>query len=426
MVTRHTSHVTRQKKNLAKLLKQRLPGRIFGIIRKIGNLAQAKGLPAYIVGGFVRDALLGVKNLDLDIVVEGKAIDFTCLLKGRIAEDIVLHPRFGTATLTLPCGFKIDIATSRKEHYACAAALPTVYASRIREDLFRRDFTINTLAVKINKDNFGQLLDLFGGQNDLREKNIRVLHPQSFIDDPTRILRAVRFEQRYNFTIEKDTARLLRQATKEGMLKKLSKFRIGNELILILREEEPLKSLVRISALCRGLSFIHPSIRLGRIMLEQLKSAKDSNSWLVYFMLLTAGVNISQVKRLCRAFSLTKANTQKIVSFKENSDQALKAIEKAKSLSSRQIYQILHPFSYEETLALICRSRSKRARARFRLFLKELSQVKIGLTGKDLKRLKIKPGPRYTNILQDILYAKIDGKVKTKSDELNYVRDLLN
>ncbi|MFC1630994.1 hypothetical protein ACFL2I_00360, partial [Candidatus Omnitrophota bacterium] len=187
-------------KNISELLKQKLPPRIISLIRKIGAIGQDHGFPAYLVGGFIRDLLLGADNLDLDIVVEGDGLRFASLLQERIVLKVTGHKRFGTATITLPSGFKIDLASARRESYAHPAALPSVSQSSIKEDLFRRDFTINALAMAINRDDFGRLLDLLAGQQDLIKKKIRVLHDRSFIDDPTRIIRAIRFAQRYNFS----------------------------------------------------------------------------------------------------------------------------------------------------------------------------------------------------------------------------------
>ena len=332
-------------RNLAKLLKQRLPAGVLKSIRKIGNFAQEKGFSAYIVGGFLRDVLLGVENLDLDIIIEGDAITFVKLLKEKIALDMVTHRRFGTATITLPDGFKIDLASARKEHYAYPAVLPTVTFSSIREDLIRRDFTINALAVKINRNNFGQLLDLFEGQKDLTERKVRILHDRSFIDDPTRIFRAIRFEQRYNFKIEEQTLKLMREALASGMLERLTRSRLGREFILLLKEAKPLKAISRFDQLC-GLQVIHPLIRLDKMLqvkknlpfgqrLEQIfldpeaegrrissgniisyaikqKLPKPQDNWLVYFVLLTKRLNDQQLEKLCCDFSLTRKDKQKL------------------------------------------------------------------------------------------------------------------
>ena len=298
-------------KNIGKLLEKKLPKAVLRMVRELGRLADEFEVSAYLVGGCVRDLFLGIKNLDLDIVVEGEAIKFVQFLQTKKDLKIVKHQRFGTATVTLPDGFKIDIASSRKEHYAYAAALPQVEFSAIKEDLFRRDFTINALAVKINRKNFGQLLDLFDGQRDLKKGKIRVLHEMSFRDDPTRIVRAIRFEQRYDFKIEPKTFKLMRKALSSRLLGKLSCFRLGREFILLLKEEKPLKAILRFDQLC-GLKLIHPTIKLDRRLKLRLKSPRPGDDWLVYFALLTRRLNERELKMLCRDFSLTRKDKQRL------------------------------------------------------------------------------------------------------------------
>lgn len=410
-------------------LKKSLPKDVFSVVRKIGTLAEESGFSAYIVGGFVRDLLLGVKNLDLDIVVERDALGFARLLQKKINCSLKMHKRFGTATIILPSGFKMDIATSRRERYAYPAALPAVCPSSIRDDLFRRDFTINALAIKINQGNFSQLLDLFDGCRDLKKGLVRVLHDKSFIDDPTRILRAVRFEQRYGFTIEEHTKKLIDRAREADMLKQLSRFRIGDELILILKEEDPLRCLLRLNKLC-GLGFIHPSIKLGKRISAGFKRAKKyislsaeaPDGWFVYFLLLTCPLDTKQIRGLCRDFSLTKSCQQRLEYFKKNASGALKELKGKTHLSNHRIYEILQPFSYEGVLVLAALTESRITEERIKLFLKKLTRIKTSLQGKDLERIGLEPGPKYRQILKKVLYQKLNGKLKNKREELKYAK----
>ena len=180
-------------------MKERLPKRVFSKLEQAGELADHMGVSAFVVGGFVRDLLLGIENLDLDLVIEGDGIAFARALGRREKARVKVHERFGTAVVMFPEGFKLDVATARTEYYEYPAALPTVEPSSIKKDLYRRDFTINTMAVRLNKGEFGALIDFYGGRRDLKEKTIRVLHSLSFIEDPTRVFRAIRFEQRFGF-----------------------------------------------------------------------------------------------------------------------------------------------------------------------------------------------------------------------------------
>ena len=205
------------------------------LIHLASDVANKNNMPVYLIGGFVRDLILGVKNFDLDIVVEGDGIKFAEVLSGKLNAGLIRHRRFGTATVILKKHLKVDIATARQEYYPEAAHLPEVTRGVLKDDLMRRDFTINAMAISINRQDFGRFIDCFGGEADLANKEIRVLHNLSFIDDPTRILRAIRFEQRYNFKIEPKTLKLLREANRLKMLERVSRERLRDELILILK-----------------------------------------------------------------------------------------------------------------------------------------------------------------------------------------------
>lgn len=226
-------------------LKARIPKEVLGLLKSIGKIADKDKMRAYAVGGFVRDLLLDKKNLDLDIVAEGDAI----MLAKKIAKIFkvrpAVHKQFGTATLKMS-SLRIDFATCRKEVYKRPAAYPKVAPGSIKDDLFRRDFTINAMAMSLNRGSFGRLLDFYGGLKDLNEKMIRVLHNASFSDDPSRCLRAIRFEQRYNFNIETDTEKMMHKAISEGMLCLLNKGRLKKELLLMVQEEKPLSCIKRL------------------------------------------------------------------------------------------------------------------------------------------------------------------------------------
>jgi tRNA nucleotidyltransferase (CCA-adding enzyme) len=229
--------------------KIKLPEELLAVIGLIADTAKENSSKAFLVGGFVRDILLGVSNLDLDIVVEGSGINTARAFADRNHSSCVVHEGFGTATVSMPDAVKVDFATARKEVYKKPGALPSVRFDTLREDLFRRDFTINAMAIAIAKDDCGRLIDFFGGQKDLADKKIRILHDKSFIDDPTRMLRAVRFEQKLNFKIEPHTQRLLKEALANNMLEAVGKRRLDKEIALILKEECSKKIFKRIKEL---------------------------------------------------------------------------------------------------------------------------------------------------------------------------------
>ncbi len=189
------------------------------MVRAIGELARQQKARAYLVGGPVRDLMLGARTIDLDITVEGNGIRLADHLAKLYPGSTVAHyPAFKTATVRLPDGRRVDLATARKETYTRGGAYPKVSPSKIKDDLFRRDFTINATALSINPDDSGKLLDPFKGMADLKSKKIRVLHAQSFVDDPTRILRAARFMARLGFTLEAKTLKLLKSAIERKVL----------------------------------------------------------------------------------------------------------------------------------------------------------------------------------------------------------------
>lgn len=257
---------------------KKLPKEIQGLIYLAGNIATKNNISSYLVGGFVRDLILGVKNLDLDIVVEDDGVKFAEGLASELKARLIRHRRFGTATVVVSSQLKVDITTARKESYSYPASLPEVYPGTLKDDLFRRDFTINAMAIGINGQHFGQLIDFFGGENDLRQSRIRILHDLSFIDDPTRILRAIRFEKRFNFKIEAKTLKYLKTSVRLGMLKKLSPHRLRDELILILKENKPIKQLKRLKELT-GLSFINPHMSLSKKTCQLLQSIESQIGW---------------------------------------------------------------------------------------------------------------------------------------------------
>jgi tRNA nucleotidyltransferase (CCA-adding enzyme) len=206
-------------------------------------VADTVGIPVYLVGGMVRDLLLGRPNEDVDLVVEGSGIDFAHALAAYTGGRCHPHQPFLTAVVTLPDGHRVDVASARTEFYRTPASLPEVQTSLIRQDLYRRDFTINSLAVALHGDQHGQLVDFFGGRKDLQQRDIRVLHSLSFIDDPTRAIRAVRYARRLDFRIAPDTRHLIETAISEGVFERLSGQRLRRELEALFAEEHPTSSI---------------------------------------------------------------------------------------------------------------------------------------------------------------------------------------
>ncbi|MGH2619779.1 MAG: CCA tRNA nucleotidyltransferase, partial [Anaerolineales bacterium] len=297
-------------------MKARLPDWAFALLRQAGELADQSGMPACVVGGFVRDLVLGRNNPDLDLVVEGDGLAFARALGREMGARIKTHDRFGTAVLVFPDGFKLDVAMARSESYRHPAALPAVRPSTIEKDLYRRDFTVNTLAIRLNPRRFGELLDLYGGYRDLRAKTIRVLHDLSFMDDPTRVFRAIRFEQRYGFRLDHGTRALIKGVVTTGLIARLSGHRLREELVRLCSEKEPHKAVARLDKLDL-LRFIHPDLKWSSRLERRLKAVehvleqrgrlhleRQIDTWLVPFMALMEGLSAKAVGEVLKRLAI--------------------------------------------------------------------------------------------------------------------------
>jgi len=421
-----------------------VPVKLVKLLRFIGEMAEVKGYSAFIVGGFVRDRILGVKNFDVDIVIEGDAIDFSRSFADEVKGALVVHHKFGTATVVMPWSiakdkrFKVDIATARKERYRAPAALPDVEFSSLRDDLYRRDFTINAMAIALSRDSFGQFIDFFDGLGDIRKGVVSVLHKGSFIDDPTRIFRAVRFEQRFGFRIDKHTEDLIKTAIDEDMFGRTERQRIRDELILMLNERDPVKAVMRMHQLDE-LRFIHPNIKIGKDLKRLFKSikerydwymtsplkAKNLDLWLIYLMALLSDLDKKGVRDLCGKFVFSRNDKIRLISCKDSCDKILQFLSRKKHLRPSEIYKRLRPLSCETILFMMAKAKGDKVKARIGDFLMKSKDVKIKAKGMDLKRMGLKEGPAIGRILGQILYAKIDGEVSSKSEELTYARRLL-
>lgn len=259
-----------------------LPPEELAFLHLIADEATRRGLPAYIVGGFVRDLVMGHPSLDFDIVVAGDAVALARALAKKHGGKVTAHPRFGTATWTMDSGRwtadgglppAIDLITARRETYARPAALPDVTPSSIEDDIRRRDFTINTLALRLDGDHFGELYDLYNGVTDIERRTIRVLHDASFLDDPTRMFRAVRYEQRYSFQIAPQTLALLPAAC--PLVAELSAERARHELDLVFDEPRAAHMLARLDEL--GLvKAVSDALPWGAHLRERLETCLDA------------------------------------------------------------------------------------------------------------------------------------------------------
>jgi len=390
----------------------------------------------YLVGGFVRDLVLGVKNLDLDIVVEGDGIKYAEDLSTSLKAGLVRHRRFGTATLTLGHKIKIDIATAREECYPEPACLPSVKSGKVKDDLKRRDFSINAMAISLNQEDYGKLVDFFNGLDDLAHKRIRILHNLSFIDDPTRILRAIRFEKRYNFKIEPLTLKHLREAVKLKMLERVEPQRLRDEMILILKEADPLKLLKRIQQLA-GFKFIHPRLGLSSSIMYLLGNSRRQiswfkkhypnrrhlDTWLVYFASLLDGLTIKEVKAIFKLFVFRKGEEKRVLTYKEITKSFIDKLS-SKDTKPSAVFHLLDHLSYEVILLVKAKYKNKNLNRHIKDFFESYNSLRLVVTGHDLSKLGIKPGPEYQKIFLKVLNAKLDNKLHTKTEELDFIKKI--
>jgi tRNA nucleotidyltransferase (CCA-adding enzyme) len=421
-------------RNVVRFMKERLSADLIKRLQQIGEVAQDIGCEAFVVGGFVRDLFLYRKNEDLDIVIEGEGIAFAGEYAKLVGARIHTHEKFGTAVIIFPDGFKIDVASARMEYYKFPAALPVVEMSSIKLDMYRRDFTINTLAIQLNPDKFGTLIDFFAARKDIKEKIIRILHNLSFVEDPTRVFRAIRFEQRFEFTIGKLTAGLISNAVTMDFFRGLSGKRVFTELRIIMEEKNPVAAITRLNDFDL-LKVIHPSINLDKNFISLLNSVKEVLSWhdllfldesykqwIVFFLVLINQCNAKRTGDICRRFELAPQYVKIFCIERFEADRCGTRLERNLSVSDSVLYRKLTGFRTELILYMMAAARQQAVKKAISHFFTDLRRTGISLKGRDLKKMKLKPGPVYRQVLAAVLDAKLDRKLKTKKDEIDFAR----
>jgi len=413
------------KTNLANRIAKGLPTELVNFMQVAGEVAQRQGQSLYLVGGVVRDLLLGRTNFDLDLVVEGNAIELARQLMETKQGKITIHPRFGTAKLQWD-KWNIDLATARSETYAKPGALPRVKPGSLSSDLFRRDFTINTMAIYLDPTRYGELIDPYGGRHDLERKLIRVLHEKSFTDDATRIWRGLRYEQRLGFRLEPATLRWLKRDV--SCLDTVSGDRIRRELELVLQEAYPEKVLNRAGEL-GVLARLHPALKGDRGLAEKFEQARR---------LRLPGLSPVGLYLALLAYPLAGEENERLISHLRLCKSAARTLRETVDLKARfrsladpgltpsRVYTLLHGYSPSALGANFLAGDPPIASQYVGLFLKKLRYVKPALGGGDLKRLGVAPGPRVKEMLGRLLEARLDGQATTKQAEKDLVRRWLS
>ena len=426
-----------KRRQVLRLLREQLPERVQKLLPELGRAADELAVNVFAVGGFVRDLLLRQENLDIDIVVEGDGIAFAQTFAHRHGCRVRSHQKFGTAVIAFDDGFKIDVASARMEYYLEPGALPNVEHASIRLDLARRDFTINTLALALNGDSYGELLDFFQAQRDLREKAIRVLHNLSFVEDPTRVFRAIRFEQRLGFHLGQHTEHLLVSAVRTGFLDKVGGSRVFNELVIILREADPLPAVLRLDALGL-LKALQPRLAAGvrlrelfteirRVLnwFDLLFTGEPASRWQVYFLGLSNDLDASSLEALCLRLTIPEKYRPLFCQQRQEGLLALRQLERRRGKREprpSEMYRLLQPLAIEMVLFLLAATTREEVRRLLSQYVTHQRGQRPELSGKDLAALGLPPGPAYREIFDCLLAARLDGQIASREEELDLVR----
>jgi tRNA nucleotidyltransferase (CCA-adding enzyme) len=431
-------------RNLSGLMKESLDGSRLEILHLLAYQASMLRMPLYLVGGVVRDILLGRWVKDFDLVVEGKSAEFAEYIVRKFGGKILIHSKFGTATwipnestfkrLNVPVfqgsasPLSFDLISARSETYESPGALPTVKLSKIDDDLRRRDFTINAIALRLDADYFGDLYDPLGGQKDLDEKLIRVLHDGSFVDDPTRMFRAVRYAGRYGFEMAPETFRLMNEEA-HGILSQLSGERLRHEFDLIFEEENAVTMLEQLKAL-RLLKTVHPALQAadgrpltsfidkpgeeyGEFIIPDLLSFRQTLGWVLYLLNLTEQDVQVVGRRLVFPTLLIRAARGASVLYRDSSSF------KNWPPSEWTFYLDEFPALAVYAVWLVA------SQPALKEYLTDWRQIKPYTTGYTLQQRGLVPSPKFREILTRLRAAWLDGEVKTEEDELKLLESLL-
>lgn len=417
-------------------MRERLPGHILRLLEDLGQTAAQLDYKAYVVGGFVRDLFLYRSNEDIDVVIEGDGIAFARTYAKKHAARIHAYHKFRTAVIIMADGFKIDVASARTESYKFPAALPDVEMSSIKLDLFRRDFTINTLAIQLNPNRFGRLIDFFSAQKDIKDKAIRVLHNLSFVEDPTRVFRAIRFEQRFGFSIGRLTISLINNAVRRNFFKRLGGRRVFGELRQILEEENPVPALTRMAELDL-LKVIHPSLAMDKAMAAHLEATRRVIAWrellfieepylkwAVYFMCLTRPYPLETVIEIGQRLELAPRHIQAFCQGRESADHCLYRLQHRRKLDNSYMDRALKDFRCELVLYMMATTKQDRVQKAISHYFTHLRHIKLSVGGRELKTLGLPAGPAYRNILAAVRDALLDKRIKSGTQERDLLRRL--
>jgi len=420
--------------NIDEMLRKRLDARVITALKLASVVAESLDEKVYLVGGIVRDLIMNYPNKDVDLVVEDDGITFAKSLAEKSGGYTRSHERFGTAVVIFPDDFRLDVATARSESYSSPGALPQVSTGSLRADLYRRDFTINALAVSLLPKEFGRLIDYFGGLRDIRNKKIRVMHGLSFIDDPTRALRAIRFANRFAFDITEGTKQLLIGAMERHMLKRISGKRLHTEFRLIFEDPRPLHA-VELLEYYGVLREIHQKIKLDRFTANLIRKIDATLSWfrlayisgnpnpvLMIYMALFEKLTTAERRRVCKRLQLNPQITEVLTSFKQHMRKTLELFQSQDHPPPSTITDNFEILPLETVLFIHSFANREPVRLAVVNYLTSYHKVSPSLRGADLIKLGCEPGPNFSVILRRLRNARLDGDISSRADEISLVK----
>ena len=382
----------------------------------------------YLVGGTVRDILLGEPNFDVDVVVEGDAIALARAVADKLDGRVRAHKKFGTAVVLYGNAERLDLVTARSEPYHAPAALPTVAPGTIEEDLHRRDFTINAMAVSLKGENLGELVDPFDGRSDLEAGRIRVLHDRSFIDDPTRILRAIRYEDRYGFRMDEHTVELARQCIATGHVGDLSGARLRDELIALLEEGDVSHAIPRLAELGAEKE-VHPHVVADEEAVRLFDRLRELNeqyglgipAWRLGLEALARKLPQAEIGDWLFALKVRNRDGDQITGALTEGPKIAEGVA-SDSLAPADVVALSEPRDPDAPLFALALTDS----ARLHEYFEQLRGTRLEITGADLAELGLGESPRVGEILGELRRRKLNGELDGRQSELAAARELVD
>ncbi len=413
---------------------RKLPVIVHEVLKAIGVVAGQLGYSAYLVGGIVRDIIIGTENLDLDIAIEGDAIRFARIFAARTGSVVRNPTRFGTCKIESKAFGTIDLASTRTEIYPHPGALPLVQPADIKADLGRRDFTINAMAICLNPHSYGLLVDPFGGHEDISKQLLRVLHEKSFTDDPTRILRGIRFAARYGFKFERGTARYLSDCLKGGCLKTISGERIFHEIELICRERQVASALAMLArkgildaldgdARKENLAKYLRKVSIGIQRLRPCLDEREVEAWVIWFGALFAGLSSRRMQRVISHLR-PPGRAKRLLLWLASDCKRLLRVLRQSHKDSYKTTRILNKVPMEGLVHLYSLSGTSERKAVLK-YACYWRHVRPSLSGEDIVRLGVSQGPMVGKILERLTKLRLMGRIRSRKDEIETIRELL-